>query len=221
MDDLPNHLQYCIFDISKLPDHVKNYLNFTKNNSSENINEDEDDPSSNYLGFNKNSCLKARLFNKNQDMILNALNGNNSINKNSIFNMSGTDDDFINNLMNNKNNNNSSNNSKKNLENNTMNNEINNNFNLNNNPIQGNLTKNNMNLIKNKFPFDSPYTILSMKNKNNKINNDNYIQNIENGYISSSNQSVSNYSESSYSEVNKEILQNLNNNNVLNGKKFI
>lgn len=104
MTDLPNHLEYCIFDNIKLPENIKNYIQFSDKGETNNENlldnNDDDDPANKYLGFNKNSSLKARLFNKNQNLIINAVNGSADYKNNSIFNMIGSQEDLMKHILN-------------------------------------------------------------------------------------------------------------------------
>ena len=104
MTDLPNHLEFCLFDNLKLPENIKNYIQFSdkgetnKDNLIENY--DDDDQANKYLGFNKNSSLKARLFNKNQNLIINAVNGSVDHKNNSIFNMIESEGGLMKNILN-------------------------------------------------------------------------------------------------------------------------
>lgn len=82
---------------------MKSFLNdIEKKNSKENlISNDEEDLANQYLGFNKNSTLKARLFNKNSQLIMSSYNSsveaNNKINQ--IFNLGNSNDDLLNEFL--------------------------------------------------------------------------------------------------------------------------
>ena len=111
MNDLCNHLQNCIFDSSRIPDNVKNYIdNLDRKESNHKLHVHDEDTTDNYLNFNKNASLKARLFNKNSQLIISSLNNASKGNINNYSDILGTKDDFLNQILNSDQNNNFNNN---------------------------------------------------------------------------------------------------------------
>jgi len=165
LNDLGNHLNNCIFDSTRIPDNVKNYFNnIEKKDSTTNINLYEDDDTHNYLGFNKNSSLKARLFNKNSKLILSSLNNDSKSKLNDNFNsiLGYNDEDLLKEILNNIEN--------KDLEKNNK--VFENKFYLSSNAINEN-KKNDFSIL-NHLEKDSTISNYSNKSyfkENNKINN--------------------------------------------------
>jgi len=83
-----------------MPDNVKNYIdNLDKKDSNPKLNIHDEETTDNYLNFNKNASLKARLFNKNSQLIISSLSTNTNENNN-YSDILGTKDDFLNQILN-------------------------------------------------------------------------------------------------------------------------
>jgi hypothetical protein len=79
LSELKRHLDACFFDDKKLPEYLKKKLSTEKIETSPKVyNEDEEetiDPNT-YTDFNNNVSLKARLYQKNKELMSNVLNDN-------------------------------------------------------------------------------------------------------------------------------------------------
>jgi len=97
LSELNRHLKICPFDDKRILENVKKQL--SKNSSSEIINSlyDDENNTGEYLNFNpKNASLKARLFQKNPELIGKVLNEEENGNGNSdIFSIIGVDKKHI------------------------------------------------------------------------------------------------------------------------------
>jgi len=193
----------------------------------------QDDLTDNYLNFNKNASLKARLFNKNSQLIISSLNSssNGDINFSDIL---GTKDDFLNQVLNDNQSKNDNNNLIQNsnsffgsklISNNG--NNINESFlNMNNN--DNIINKSNINNISHRSSIfqdkatavnAGDYNILKSSFNRNTSNNFSLLNNINNDQGST----ISQYSKSSSifgDENNSAYVEDLNYNFINAGKKF-
>jgi hypothetical protein len=77
LNNLVEHVKFCYFDPKKMNANIKQFL--TKNNDSNKNNDLEDNNTNNeYLEFNSNVGLKARLYNKNKELIEKVILGESS-----------------------------------------------------------------------------------------------------------------------------------------------
>ena len=78
LKDFPLHLQNCYFNPNEVPEYIKEVLNNKKednfqntNKKSENNSDTEESPDGNLTSFNIKSSLRARLYNRNRELVKN------------------------------------------------------------------------------------------------------------------------------------------------------
>ena len=85
LKDFDEHLQSCYFNPNEVPEYIKEILE-DKNKKSEEINkennsDDEDGEDGNLTSFNTKSSLRARLYNRNRELVKNVFGRNDDRNK--------------------------------------------------------------------------------------------------------------------------------------------
>ena len=78
LKDFSYHLQNCYFNPNEVPEYIKEVLNNKKEENkqnsekkSDNNSDDEDSPNGNLTSFNTKSSLRARLYNRNRELVKN------------------------------------------------------------------------------------------------------------------------------------------------------
>ena len=85
LKDFDEHLQSCYFNPNEVPEYIKEILE-DKNKKSEeknkeNNSDDEDEEDGNLTSFNTKSSLRARLYNRNRELVKNVFGRNDDRNK--------------------------------------------------------------------------------------------------------------------------------------------
>ena len=88
LKDFSCHLQNCYFNPNEVPEYIKEVLNNkneqNKENSekkNDNNSDSEDSPDNNLTSFNTKSSLRARLYNRNRELVKNVFAKNNEVSK--------------------------------------------------------------------------------------------------------------------------------------------
>ena len=90
LKDFDEHLQSCYFNPNEVPEYIKEILE-DKNKKSEeknkeNNSDDEDEEDGNLTSFNPKSSLRARLYNRNRELVKNVFGRNDDRNKVELLN---------------------------------------------------------------------------------------------------------------------------------------
>lgn len=105
LNELSKHIKICCFNPKKLPEFVDDALNIgndntkdiNNNNNVGSLNDDENENEINdIVGFNVNSSLKARLYKKNPELVMNVLRKGKEIENDKMNNNNKVDDIIIN-----------------------------------------------------------------------------------------------------------------------------